>query len=113
MRANSAIKTVIRTKQAQSNPLTLTAHTIDSGKRLDSFLHERLPEYSRTRLQTWIKQDRVHVNAAPARASHLLRPDDAISVSPTDLPLLHAEPEELPLKILYQDDDVVVVDKPA
>ena len=113
MPASYATKTATRTKQAQSNAIALTAEPSDSGKRLDSFLHERLAEYSRSRLQAWIKQDRVQVNAMPARSSHLLRPGDTISVSPADLAPLHAEPEELPLKILYQDDDVVVVDKPA
>jgi len=113
MPANFATKTVIRTKQAPNNLLTLAAEPADSGKRLDSFIHERLPEYSRSRLQTWIKQDRVQVNEATARASHLLRAGDAVSVSPAELAPLHAEPEELPLKILYQDEDVVVVDKPA
>ena len=113
MPVNYATKTVTRTKQAQDNSLTLTADAADSGKRLDSFIHERLPEYSRSRLQSWIKQDRVHVNTAPVRASHLLKPGDSVSVSPADLAPLHAQPEELPLKILYQDEDVVVVDKPA
>jgi len=113
MPASYATKTVIRTKQAQNSSHTLTAEAHDSGKRVDSFVHERLPEYSRSRLQTWIKQDRVQVNGAAARASQLLRPGDAVLVSPADRPPLHAEPEELPLKILYQDEDVVVVDKPA
>jgi 23S rRNA pseudouridine1911/1915/1917 synthase len=113
MPASYATKTVIRTKQVQDNPLTQVAAPADSGKRLDSFLHERLPGYSRSRLQTWIKEDRVLVNAAPARASHLLRRADIVTVSPADLSPLHAEPEALPLKILYEDDDVVVVDKPA
>jgi 23S rRNA pseudouridine1911/1915/1917 synthase len=72
-----------------------------------------LPEYSRSRLQSWIKQDLVLVNGGPARASHLLKSGDTISVSPADLPPLHAKAEELPLQILYQDEDVVVVDKPA
>ncbi len=53
------------------------------------------------------------MNATPVRASLSLRPDDTITLSPADLPPLRAEPEALPLKILYQDDDVVVVDKPA
>ncbi len=113
MPANCAIKTATRTKQAQNKSLTLTATPTDSGKRLDSFIHERLPEYSRSRLQTWIKQDRVQVNAEPARSSHLVRAGDSITLTPADLAPLQAEPEELPLKILYQDDDVVVVDKPA
>lgn len=113
MPASCATKTVIRTKQAQSNPIIVTAEPHDSGKRLDSFVHERLPEYSRSRLQSWIKQDRVLVNAVVARASHLIKSGDAITLSPAELPPLNAAPEELPLKILYQDEDVVVVDKAA
>ena len=95
------------------SPLAVTADSSDAGKRLDSFLHERLPEYSRSRLQSWIKEERVQVNALPVRASHTLRAGDTVTLTPADLPPLRAEPEELPLKILYRDDDVVVVDKPA
>lgn len=91
----------------------LKAEAGDSGKRLDAFVHERLPEFSRSRLQSWIKEGRVLVNDAPARASYLLRGAESIAVHPADLPPLKAQAEELPLKILYQDDDVVVVDKPA
>jgi 23S rRNA pseudouridine1911/1915/1917 synthase len=91
----------------------LTADPTDTGKRLDSFLHERLAEYSRSRIQAWIKQERVQVNSAAARASYTLREGDAVSVTPADLAPLKAEPEELPLKILYQDEDVVAVDKAA
>jgi len=76
-------------------------------------LHERLTEYSRSRIQAWIKQDRVQVNSAAVRASYTLREGDAVSVTPADLAPLKAEPEELPLKILYQDEDVVAVDKAA
>ena len=80
MLVSYGIKTVIRTKQAQSKPISLTAEPHDSGKRLDSFIHERLPEYSRSRLQTWIKQDRAQVNGTAERASHLLRTGDTVSV---------------------------------
>lgn len=86
---------------------------MDAGKRLDSFLHERLPEYSRSRIQSWTKEDRVQVNAKSARASHIIKTGDSITLTPAELAPLHAEPEELPLKILYQDEDVVVIDKPA
>jgi 23S rRNA pseudouridine1911/1915/1917 synthase len=85
----------------------------DAGKRLDSFLHERLPDYSRSRLQSWIKEHRALVNGSPVRASHTLRGGEHIEVSPADLPPLRAEPEELPLKVLYEDSDVIVIDKPA
>lgn len=85
----------------------------DAGKRLDSFLHERLPEWSRSRLQTWIKAARVLVDGKESRASQLLRGGESVSVEPAELAPLRAEPEALPLKILYEDGDVVVVDKAA
>ncbi len=93
--------------------MTLRPRQEDAGKRLDAFLHERLPEFSRARLQSWIRSDRVLLNGAPVRASHILRGGESLSVEPADLPPLRAEPEELPLRILYEDSDVVVVDKPA
>jgi 23S rRNA pseudouridine1911/1915/1917 synthase len=95
------------------NFVMLAAERTDAGKRLDSFLHERLPEFSRSRLQFWIKEDRVLLNGAPARASYLLRGGESVSVEPAALPPLKAEPEALPIKILYEDQDVVAVDKPA
>ena len=93
--------------------ITLHAALSDAGKRLDSFLHERLPHYSRSRLQSWIKDNRALVDGAPVRSSHTLRGGERIDVSPADLPPLKAEPEALPLKILYEDADVIVIDKPA
>jgi 23S rRNA pseudouridine1911/1915/1917 synthase len=93
--------------------VNLRAEGQDSGKRLDALLHERLPEFSRSRLQSWIKDGRVLVNDVSVRASYLIRGAESISVSPAELPPLKAQAEELPLKILYQDDDVVAVDKPA
>lgn len=93
--------------------MILSAESEDAGKRLDSFLHERLPEWSRSRLQAWIKQKRVLVDGKEARASHLLRTGESIAVEPAELTPLRAEPEDLPLTILYEDADVVVVDKPA
>ena len=85
----------------------------DRGKRLDAFLHERLPEISRSRIQSWIKGERVLLNGQIVRASRLLREGEAIEVEPANLAPLKAQAEELPLTILYEDEDVVVVDKPA
>ena len=93
--------------------MDLIANPDDAGKRLDSFLHERLPEYSRSRLQSWIKQDRVQVNQTAARPSFILRGGESVSVAPAQLSPLKAQPEDLPLRILYEDADVVAVDKPA
>jgi 23S rRNA pseudouridine1911/1915/1917 synthase len=93
--------------------MELTASPADSGKRLDSFLHERLAEFSRARLQSWIKAGRVQVNDADSRASYILRGGETIQVAPAGLAPLKAEAEDLPLRILYEDSDVIVVDKPA
>jgi 23S rRNA pseudouridine1911/1915/1917 synthase len=83
------------------------------GKRLDAFLAERLTEFSRSRLQSWIKEDRIQVDGAAARSSQLLRGGENIAIEPAAPPPLKAQPENLPLKVLYQDADVVVVDKAA
>jgi 23S rRNA pseudouridine1911/1915/1917 synthase len=91
----------------------LRAETSDAGKRLDAFLHERLPEFSRSRLQSWIKDQRVLVSGQQARPSYLLRGGEDVQVEPADLPALKAVAEDLPLKILYEDEDLVVIDKPA
>jgi 23S rRNA pseudouridine1911/1915/1917 synthase len=91
----------------------LSSEAGDAGKRLDAFVHERLPEFSRSRIQAWIKEERIRVNGGTVRASYLLREGDAVDVEPAALPALKAKPEELPLTILYEDQDVVVVDKPA
>jgi 23S rRNA pseudouridine1911/1915/1917 synthase len=80
---------------------------------LDVFLQENLTEYSRSRLQQWVKEGRVRVNGAAARPSYRLRGGETVEVEPAELPALDAEPEDIPLKILYEDEDVVVVDKPA
>ena len=93
--------------------ITIVADTEDAGKRLDAFLHERLPEFSRSRIQSWIKGERVLVDGTGTRASRLLRRGEAIEIQPAELPPLKAEAEELPLTILYEDADVVVVDKAA
>jgi 23S rRNA pseudouridine1911/1915/1917 synthase len=93
--------------------VTLSAAKSDAGKRLDHFLHEHLPGYSRARLQDWIKQGRVRVNGEGRRPSYVLREADMIDAEPAALAPLRAEAEEIPLRILYEDAEVVAIDKPA
>jgi 23S rRNA pseudouridine1911/1915/1917 synthase len=93
--------------------MLLKAQPMDRGKRLDAFLHERMPEYSRSRLQTWIRGDRVQVNGAPGKPSTLLRGSEEIGVEPAHLAALKAQAEDIPLVILYEDAGVVAIDKPA
>ena len=92
---------------------SFTAAETDAGQRLDHFLQSRLGQYSRARLQSWIKSGRVLVNGAAVKASLVLRGGEAIEVEPADLPPLSAAPEDLPVEMLYEDDAVVAVNKPA
>lgn len=85
----------------------------EAGKRLDAVLQERLPEYSRSRLQSWIKAGRVLLDGRVTRPSQLLHAEEEIAVTPADPPPLKALPEDLPVNVLYEDADVIVIDKPA
>lgn len=93
--------------------MLLRAEAADRGKRLDAFLHQRLPEYSRSRLQTWIREARVRVNNLAAKPSTILRGSEEIDVEPHHLAALKATAENIPLSILYEDACVVAIDKPA
>jgi 23S rRNA pseudouridine1911/1915/1917 synthase len=93
--------------------MKLQALSPDRGKRLDSFLHEKMPEFSRSRLQSWIKNAQVLIGGQPAKSSYLIRGAEEIDVAPAALPALKAFAEEIPVSILYEDASVVVIDKPA
>jgi 23S rRNA pseudouridine1911/1915/1917 synthase len=92
---------------------TFEATTADRGKRLDQFLHERLPEHSRSRLQEWVRSGRVRVDSNVQKPSFALRGGEKIELEPTELPPLRAVAEDIPLDILYVDADVIAVNKPA
>jgi len=85
----------------------------DAGKRLDHVLQSRLPQFSRARLQDWIKHGHVLVNGRGRRASYVVRAADTVEVEPADPAPLRATPEQIPLTVLYEDPDVVAIDKPA
>jgi len=96
------------------SPVQLTATPADANKRLDHFLQDHLPQHSRARLQQWIKAGRVRIAGEPAtKPSLTLRGGEAISVEPAAPPPLRAFAEDLPVHILYEDDSVIAVDKPA
>jgi 23S rRNA pseudouridine1911/1915/1917 synthase len=85
----------------------------DVGRRLDLFLTSRLPELSRSQIQRLIRDGQVLVNARRVRSSLAVEPGLTVDV---DLPapvVSSATPEALPLTILHDDTDLVVIDKPA
>ena len=85
----------------------------DAGIRLDIFLAARLPQISRTRVQELILEGHVLLDGRPSRASHKMETGESVKVEVTPRPQLIAEPEEIPLDVLYEDPDFAVVNKPA
>jgi 23S rRNA pseudouridine1911/1915/1917 synthase len=83
------------------------------GVRLDRFLTSVLPGHSRSQIQRLIKEGHVQVAGRPARANQLARTNQAVSIEVPEPLSATPRPEALQLPILYQDHDVVVVDKPA
>lgn len=90
-----------------------TTAPADAGKRLDHFLKEQFPEHSRSLLQEWVKAGHVRVEGGPAKSSLLLRGGERIEIEAAPRPPLRAVAEDLPLTVLYEDDAVVAIDKPA
>jgi 23S rRNA pseudouridine1911/1915/1917 synthase len=99
---------------AQSFPIHISVADEDAGKRLDSFLASQLDVVSRARVQEMIAGGLVLVNEAVAKASLKLRGGERISVlGEAQRAPLKAIAEEIPLNIIYEDDDLAVIDKPA
>jgi 23S rRNA pseudouridine1911/1915/1917 synthase len=84
-----------------------------AGERLDKYLASVVAELSRAQIQRLIRDTRVRVGDATPRANTTVRPGDRIVLELPDIAPAAAEPEALPLSILYADPDIVVVDKPA
>ena len=85
----------------------------EAGTRLDRAVALRCPELSRTRVQELIDEGLILLNGKPSKGSQKVRAGDAIRVEPRPRPPMRAVAESIPLDILYEDDDVIAVNKPA
>ena len=80
--------------------------------RLDKFLSQYLEGYSRSFLQKLIKEDKVTVNNGACKASYRLTPGEHLQIHIPEPEQISIEPEDIPLDILYEDGDIIVVNKP-
>jgi len=80
--------------------------------RLDRFLANKLPEYSRSRLQQLVRTGFVRLNGATTRPRHLVRSGDKIEVTEAPLEKIDNQPEPIPLEVLFEDKDIIVINKP-
>jgi 23S rRNA pseudouridine1911/1915/1917 synthase len=97
--------------------VNLSNHTVppeDAGQRLDAWLVSQLESISRARIQLLISEAKVLVDGASARASRKLRGGEVIEITGEAAPPpLRGIPEAIPLDIVYEDDDLSVINKPA
>ena len=94
-------------------PLIFVVKDEDSGTRLDAYLAAHISGWSRARLQRLIDEEDVFVNGAVVKASHRLVIGDEIEVSLTPAPAETFTPEDIPIDVVFEDDEVIVVNKPA
>jgi len=85
----------------------------DAQLRLDRFLAKQLPEYSRSRLQQLIRAGFVRLNGANTRPRQVVRSGDQIELTEPPIEKSETRPERIPLEILFEDNDLIVINKPA
>ena len=101
-------------RRADETPRVVTVPSELAGERLDKVLAKVFPEFSRSRLQSWIEAQRVRVDGQPAKIRHPVPLGASIELVPDLLPeQLAFTPEPVPLDIVYEDDTLVVINKPA
>ena len=96
-----------------ANTLSLTVGETDAGARLDAYLAAHIDGWSRARLQRLIEAGDVLVNSNLAKASYKVSAKDEIEVELTPAPASNFTPENIPLEIVFEDDRVIVINKPA
>ena len=90
-------------------PVVFTAE--EKGQRLDVFVVERFPELSRSHVQKLIEQGNVLVDGTVRKANYKLRGGEGVQVTVPQAEPISVEPEDIPLDILYEDKDIIVVNK--
>jgi len=96
-----------------SDHIELLVTSADSGTRLDRFITAHASELSRARVQELIDSGLVQINGQPSKPSQKLKDGDRITVQPEPRAPLRAEAESIPLDALYEDDDLIIINKPA
>lgn len=84
-----------------------------AGRRLDAVVAELFPQYSRSRLAEWIKSGQLLVDGAAARPRDPVRGGESVRLLAVLQPQLRDVAEDIPLRVLHEDADLLVIDKPA
>ena len=98
---------------AHAAPRRALVPETSAGRRFDAVLAELFPEFSRSRLATWIKSGDALLDGQPVRPRDPVRGGEEVVLTAVLETQTRAEPEDIPLEILYEDSEVFVIDKPA
>jgi 23S rRNA pseudouridine1911/1915/1917 synthase len=94
-------------------PQTAVVEPEQEGRRFDQLLAELFPDYSRSRLQGWIKEGRVLLDGETVLPKVKVKPGQRIELNPGQAELTGDAAEPIPLEVVYEDDDLLVINKPA
>jgi 23S rRNA pseudouridine1911/1915/1917 synthase len=89
----------------------LQVDEFDTGKRLDVFITEKIDSVQRSRISELISKGCILVNDAPKKSSYRIKPHDAVSGVIPQLETHHFNPEYIPLDIIFEDEDILVINK--
>ncbi|MCD5028430.1 RluA family pseudouridine synthase [Enterococcus asini] len=84
----------------------------EQSGRIDKVLSQELADYSRSQIQQWLKDERVMVNGTTVKANYKVKAGDQVTIIVPEPTVLELTPENIPLEIVYEDEDVAVVNKP-
>ncbi|RGW12845.1 RluA family pseudouridine synthase [Enterococcus asini] len=84
----------------------------EQSGRIDKVLSQELVDYSRSQIQQWLKDERVMVNGTTVKANYKVKAGDQVTIAVPEPTILELTPENIPLEIVYEDEDVAVVNKP-
>ena len=93
--------------------IELTVPNEYAGWRLDRYLAAALPEFSRSRLQALIRSSDVQLEGKTVRTRETVQPGNVVRLTIPPSQEVEAQPEEIPLQILFEDDDLLILNKPA
>ena len=85
----------------------------DENKRLDSYLSEITPDLSRSKIQNFIKSGNVKINDSIKKPSYILKENDKIDFEIPEEEKLEIKPQDIPIEIVYEDENMLVVNKPS
>ena len=101
------------TENSTVERIELVVSAEQAGQRLDRFVASELPDLSRTRIQSFMDEGRVLVDGASMKPSHKVEKDSVVLIEVPPTPAAGVEAEDIPLDVLYSDDDIAVINKPA